>query len=301
MIKNFEAKAYAKINLCLDIIGKRDDGYHLLNGVMQSVSLHDTLSFKLNKTGRISLNIESEMPESRNLLDNKDNLVIRAVNIMFDKFNIKDGIEINLKKKIPLQAGMGGGSSDCAAALIAVNEMFDLSLSKEKLCDMGVKLGADVPFCIYNGTMRAEGIGEILSPLPSIPDCFILIAKPIKGLSTAEIFADLDSSGSITKRPDVDSFVSALNNRNLKVMCENMINVMEEASMRKIPQIGTLKALMLENNALCSIQTGSGPTVFGIYEDIESAEKAYSLIEKSCCKDVHILSPVNKGSYSIGG
>ena len=266
-------KAYAKVNLTLDVTGKRDDGYHDLRSVMQTIDLYDTLTFVRNDTGEVTLTSTSEQVPV-----GEDNLIVRACNLMREAYGIEEGVDVDLVKEIPVQAGLGGGSADAAGALRAMNDLFALGLPVETLCEHGARLGADVPFCIRGGTCLAEGIGEILTPLPSPPACTVLIVKPQAGISTAEAYQTLDLKP-IEEHPDVDALVQALRDGNLNAMCDVMGNVFEPVAFRRVPALQELENTMLDYGAARAMMSGSGPSVFGIYRDETDAVKTYHLLK----------------------
>lgn len=269
-------KAYGKINLGLDVLRKRPDGYHDLKMIMQMVDVYDDIV--ITKTDRKD---EIVVATDKFVLENeKGNLAYMAVKLLFDEFNIHQGIEIKINKRIPIAGGMAGGSSDCATTLMGINEMFDLKLSKEDLMKRGVKLGADVPYCVLGKTAIAEGIGEILTPLPTPPSCYVIIAKPPVSVSTAFVYGNIRAD-EITKRPDIDGMAEAIKNGDLYKMSSLLYNVMEDVTVPEYPIIADIKKMMIENGALNSIMSGSGPTVFGIYDNLEKAENTMKLLKKS--------------------
>lgn len=269
-------KAYGKINLGLDVLRKRPDGYHDLKMIMQMVDVYDDII--ITKTGRKD---EIIVATDKFVLENeKGNLAYMAVKLLFDEFNIHQGIEIKINKRIPIAGGMAGGSSDCATTLMGINKMFDLKLSKEDLMKRGVKLGADVPYCVLGKTAIAEGIGEILTPLPTPPSCYVIIAKPPVSVSTAFVYGNIRPD-EITKRPDIDGMAEAIKNGDLYKMSSLLYNVMEDVTVPEYPIIADIKKMMIENGALNSIMSGSGPTVFGIYDNLEKAENTMKLLKKS--------------------
>lgn len=268
-----ELKAYGKINLGLDVIRKRPDGYHDLDMVMQMVDVYDDVTLTRVEGTEIVVRTDTAV-----LSNGKDNLAYMAAKMLMDEFGIVQGLEITIKKRIPIAGGMAGGSSDCAATLKGVNQMFDLGLSKEELMERGVRLGADVPYCILGGTAIARGIGEILTPLPTPPKCHVIIAKPPVSVSTAFVYGNIKPD-EIEKRPDIEAMVSAIKAQDLYKLAENLYNVMEDITVPKYPIIHKIKTVMLENGALNSIMSGSGPTVFGLYDDIEKAEQTVELLK----------------------
>jgi len=269
-------KAYGKINLGLDVLRKRPDGYHDLKMIMQMVDVYDDIV--ITKTDRKD---EIVVATDKFVLENeKGNLAYMAVKLLFDEFNIHQGIEIKINKRIPIAGGMAGGSSDCATTLMGINKMFDLKLSKEDLMKRGVKLGADVPYCVLGKTAIAEGIGEILTPLPTPPSCYVIIAKPPVSVSTAFVYGNIRPD-EITKRPDIDGMAEAIKIGDLYKMSSLLYNVMEDVTVPEYPIIADIKKMMIENGALNSIMSGSGPTVFGIYDNLEKAENTMKLLKKS--------------------
>lgn len=273
MEDTLQLKAYAKINLALDVVGKREDGYHEVRMIMQTVKLYDKLTFRLLEEDTIRLKTNVGF-----LPCDENNLIYKAVQCLKEQYHVKQGMEIDLYKCIPVAAGMAGGSTDCAAALIGASKLFGLHLDKQTLMKIGVQLGADVPYCIMRGTALSEGIGEILTPLPSVPDCKILIAKPPVGVSTKFVYEHLDEQG-IEVHPDVDGMVQAIREGNLRGITERMGNVLENVTVPDCPVIDQIKKCMIEQGALNAMMSGSGPTVFGIYEEKEKAEKAKRMIQ----------------------
>ena len=263
-----ELKAYGKINLGLDVIRKRPDGYHDLDMVMQMVDVYDDVTLTRLEGTEIVVRTDTAV-----LSNGKDNLAYMAAKMLMDEFGIVQGLEITIRKRIPIAGGMAGGSSDCAATLTGVNQMFNLELSKEELMERGVRLGADVPYCILGGTAIARGIGEILTPLPHV-----IIAKPPVSVSTAFVYGNIKPD-EIEKRPDIEAMVSAIKAQDLYKLAKSLYNVMEDITVPQYPVIQEIKTIMLENGALNSIMSGSGPTVFGLYDDIEKAEQTVKLLK----------------------
>lgn len=259
-------EAYAKINLGLDVLRRREDGYHEVYMIMQTIDLHDDIL--LEKTGEKGIWVETDL---EGIPVNEDNLVYKAAKLLMDEFSIAEGVKINLKKNIPVAAGMAGGSADAAAVLKGVNELFALGLSKEDLMKRGVAIGADVPYCIMQGTALAEGIGEVLTPLPAMPACHILIAKPPIDVSTKFVYTNLKAN-ELERHPDIDGQIKAIRTGNLQIMCETMGNVLETVTVPAYPVIGEIKDIMKEQGAVNAMMSGSGPTVFGIFEKQEDAE-----------------------------
>ncbi|MSS63273.1 4-(cytidine 5'-diphospho)-2-C-methyl-D-erythritol kinase [Velocimicrobium porci] len=261
--------AYAKINLGLDVVRKREDNYHEVRMVMQTIRLYDKVIIEPIEKNEICIETNLSF-----LPTNENNLVYKAAELIKEKHNIKTGLSITLEKHIPVAAGLAGGSSDCAATLVGLNRLFKLNLSKQTLMEYGVTLGADVPYCIMRGTALSEGIGEILTPLPPVPDCYILIAKPSIHVSTKFVYENLKLN-QLKKHPDIDGMVLAIHEKNLHKIAERMENVLETVTIPEYPVIGTLKDIMLNCNAINALMSGSGPTVFGLFEKKEDADRAY--------------------------
>lgn len=266
-------KARAKINLGLDVCGTRDDGYHEVSMVMQTIGIYDKLVIK--KQDRPGITIESN---AGFLPLNENNLIFKAANLLMQEFGITEGLYVYLNKFIPVAAGLAGGSSDAAATLIGVNRIFHLGLSMEELMQRGVKIGADVPYCIMRGTALAEGIGEKLTRLKSIPKCPIIIAKSAANISTKMVYDKFDSLGAV-EHPDIKGMCEAIEAGDLKRIASLMGNVLEEVTIPMVPEIQTIKAFMKEHGAINSMMSGSGPTVFGIFEDEETARACYSALK----------------------
>jgi 4-diphosphocytidyl-2-C-methyl-D-erythritol kinase len=258
-------KAYAKINPVLDVLRRREDGYHELRMIMQTVNIYDTLELAKQESG-IRLTCDTGL-----LPCDDGNIIYRAARLMQETFSLQEGIEIHLTKKIPMAAGMAGGSADAAATLHGMNELFALNLTTEQLCELGVKLGADVPYCVMGGTMLAEGIGEKLTALPSMPECVLVVAKPDFDVSTKYVYENLHAN-ELKDHPDVDGMIAAIKADDLQSVAEHMENVLERVSVQKYPQIAELKQLMCNRGALNALMSGSGPSVFGLFTDEEVAE-----------------------------
>ena len=273
-MKELKLKAMAKINLGLDVLRKREDGYHDLRMIMQTVYLYDRIELKQTEEPgiRVSTNL-SFLPV------NEDNLVYRAAKLLMDEFRIEEGVEITLHKYIPVAAGLAGGSSDAAAVLVGMNRMFQLNLSQEDLMTRGVKIGADVPYCIMRGTALAEGIGEKLTPLPNTPDCYVVLAKPPIHVSTQFVYGNLRAN-ELTSHPDIDGQVEAIRNGDFYGMAERMGNVLETVTIPAHPVIQEIKDTMMQAGAVNAMMSGSGPTVFGLFDDEEKAQAAYDLLNQ---------------------
>lgn len=285
MMKEIKLKAKAKINLGLDVLRKREDGYHEVRMIMQTIPLYDKLTMRTAEDGQIRL-----QTNLRFLPVGEDNLVYRAAKLLMDEFQIKQGVEIDLVKYIPVAAGMAGGSSDAAAALVGVNKLFNLGLSIEQLMERGVKIGADVPFCVMRGTALAEGIGEKLTPLPPMPKCHILIAKPGIHVSTKFVYGNLRADA-LKEHPDIDGQIEALKRGDLRKLARLMGNVLETVTVPEYPVIRQIKETMMTCGALNAMMSGSGPTVFGLFEEEAAAQEAYRMLsEDGDARQVYLVS-----------
>lgn len=283
-----ELKALGKINLGLDVLGRRENGYHDVRMVMQTLYLYDNVT--LIKKEEPGIEIESNLYF---LPKDSGNIAWKAANLLMEEFHIPGGIKIILNKYIPVAAGMAGGSSNAAAVLYGMNKMYKLGLSQQELMDRGVKLGADVPYCIMRGTVLAEGIGEILSPLPPMPKCQVLIAKPPVSVSTKAVYEAIDSK-EIADHPDIDGILEGLKNQDLDKIASSMGNVLEKVTIDMHPEIAQIKNCMLENGAVGAMMSGSGPTVFGIFRDRAAAQKAYDKVkEQGIAKQVYVAGVHN--------
>ncbi len=281
-------KALAKVNLGLDVVRRREDGYHEVRMIMQTIHLYDKLDIEKTKEAGIQIQTNLSFVPT-----NESNLVYKAAKLLMDEFNIKEGVSVNLQKRIPVAAGMAGGSSDGAAMLYGMNKMFDLGLSQQDLMDRGVKLGADVPYCIMRGTALAEGIGEKLTALPPMVKCPILIAKPQISVSTKFVYENLKLNDS-TIHPDIDCLVKDIHNQDLHAIASHMGNVLESVTIPEYPIIAEIKARMMASGAINSMMSGSGPTVFGLFEDEATAQKAYEdMVSSGLAKQVYVTSIYN--------
>ncbi|MCI8294408.1 MAG: 4-(cytidine 5'-diphospho)-2-C-methyl-D-erythritol kinase [Lachnospiraceae bacterium] len=271
MITYLKLKAYGKINLALDVLRKREDGYHDVRMIMQTVGIYDQI--ELHRTVKPGIAVETNLSY---LPVNENNLVHQAAKLLMDGARIQDGIHIQLKKFLPVSAGMAGGSSDAAAVLFGVNKMFRLGLSKEQLMEQGVKIGADVPYCILRGTALSEGIGEKLTPLPPMPQCHLVIAKPGINVSTRYVYENLQADALRPEQhPDIDGMVDAIRQQDLIQVAGKLGNVLETVTAKKYPVIEEIKDVMRKKGALNALMSGSGPTVFGLFTELGQAKAAY--------------------------
>lgn len=290
-------QAFAKINLGLDVLGKREDGYHEVRMIMQTIRMYDQLDMRKSVEPGIHLTTNKKyIPVDEN------NLVWRAAKLMMDTCGIMEGVSIHLHKVIPVAAGMAGGSSDAAATLVGMNRLFHCGLSKEKLMELCVQIGADVPYCVLRGTALAEGIGEKLTVLPPMPDCWILIGKPGISVSTKYVYTTLDLNTD-TVHPDIDGMKKALEDGNLYGITERMGNVLQDVTIPAYPEVERIKEQMKALGAVNAMMSGSGPTVFGIFDNEEKAQKAcQKLRESGSCQQVFLTVPFNNyGGKTIDG
>lgn len=283
-------KALAKINLGLDVIRRREDGYHEVKMIMQTIRLYDRIVMRKRREPKIQVKTNLfYLPE------NENNLVYKAAKLLIEEFKIQQGVQIDLQKFIPVAAGMAGGSSDAAAVLYGMNRMFHLGLSLEELMEHGVKIGADVPYCLMRGTALAEGIGEQLTKLSPVPQCKILIAKPAISVSTKFVYENLKLDEN-TVHPDINLLIQDIETKNLADMAAHMGNVLESVTIPNYPVIAQIKEQMIKDGALNAMMSGSGPTVFGIFDDKEKAEVAYKrMLEGNLAKQVYLTEVYNNG------
>lgn len=281
-------KALAKINLGLDVVRRREDGYHEVRMIMQTIHLYDRLDIK--RTQEPGIQIQTNLSF---LPVNENNLIYKAAKLLMDEFSITDGVSVKLDKRIPVAAGMAGGSTDAAAMLIGVNRLFSLGLTKKQLMERGVQIGADVPYCIMRGTALAEGIGEALSPLPQMVKCPVLIAKPSISVSTKFVYQNLKLDDT-TIHPDIDRLIDDIKAKNLHDIAAHMGNVLETVTIPNYPVIDEIKKHMLSNGAVGAMMSGSGPTVFGLFDDEDTAKKAYKAMRSShLARQVYLTSVYN--------
>lgn len=266
-------KAHAKINLSLDIVGKREDGYHLLEMVMQSIELHDEIQIREISEGIVVTCDKEYVP-----VDER-NIAYRAAKLLIDVKGIKTGVQIDIVKKIPVAAGLAGGSTDAAAVLVGMNGLFDLQMSKEELKALGLSLGADVPFCIEGGTCLCEGVGEKITPLKPFKDQIVLLIKPSFGVSTKDAYGafQLDK---INRHVDTKTLIEAMGEGDLKRMNYYTRNLLENVVIKRYPLIKSIKQTLTKSGSIITLMSGSGPTVYGIFEDLTVAENAARILHK---------------------
>lgn len=278
-------KAYAKINLSLDVVRRRPDGYHDVKMIMQTVDLYDVITMEKAESGiytSVELG-ESFAPEggqkAKILPADENNLIYKAAKLVMETCHVTEGVKIHLQKNIPIAAGMAGGSTDAAAVFRGMNQLFSLGLSTEELKKMAVKIGADVPYCIEGGTQLSEGIGEILTPIKGIPHFYLLIAKPEISVSTKYVYENLHLE-ELAKHPDVDGMTEAIKAGNLDGIVNRLENVLESVTVKKYPVIGEIREFMKQHGAENALMSGSGPTVFGIYKEKQTALETAELLKQ---------------------
>ena len=271
---NVTVEAPAKINLTLDVVGRRDDGYHLVETVMQAVDLCDRVTVRrTDKPGAVSL-----LCDDARVPDGPDNTAVRAAAAFFAACGLPNpGVEIGLRKRIPLQAGLAGGSADAAGTLVALDRLMDTRMTAAELCAVAETVGADVPFCVLGAAAYAEGIGTILTPLPSLPDCAVVIAKPLDGVSTAEAYRLVDRAA-LTRRPHTGAAVDAVCAGDLAAVAHGLCNVFEEAL--ALPEVAAIGQVMREHGTLGCRMTGSGSAVFGLFDNEEAARRCAAALRR---------------------
>lgn len=289
MIDKTIQRAYAKINIGLDVLRRRADGYHEVKMIMQTVDIYDELVLERRKEPGIELRMDnSELPSGG------DNLICRAADLLFREKKITGGVNISLTKRIPIAAGMAGGSADAAAALRGVNELFDMGYSLKELQALGVGLGADIPYCLAGGTMLSEGIGEILTPLPAPPAAHLVIAKPDINVSTAFVYGNLHADR-LAWHPDIDGMIAALQKGDLDGITGRLGNVLETVTVKAHPVIEQIKELLRKQGAENALMSGSGPTVFGIFKEKETAARAAEAVERGrLAKQIFVTTFYNR-------
>ena len=291
MTTHFKLRAYGKINLGLDVLRKREDGYHDVRMIMQTVGLYDQIDLFFRQASGIQ--IETNLPY---LPVNENNLVYKAAQMLMEEFQVTNGVFIRLRKMVA--AGMAGGSSDAAAVLVGINKMFHLGLSMEELMERGVKIGADVPYCIMRGTALSEGIGEKLTALPPMPQCQVLLAKPAISVSTKYVYENLHANSlKPQQHPDIDGMIEAIGEGNLLEVSKHLGNVLELVTARKYPVIEEIKNVMRRHGALGALMSGSGPTVFGLFDNPKAASSAYEELRygqnRELAKQVYLTTIFN--------
>ena len=266
-------KAYGKVNISLDVVGKREDGYHLLSMIMQNIDLYDEIEVEKQECGIILECNKSYVP-----VDNR-NLAYKAAEIFKERYDIVDGVKINIEKNIPVSAGLAGGSTDAAAVLKVMNKLFNVNATEEELMELGLKLGADIPYCIHGGTALCEGIGEIITPIKPFRDKIVVLVKPSFGVSTKEVYKAFDLS-KIVFHPRTDDIIKAMENDDIDFVANNMKNLLENVTLRKHRVILNIKEAMKSYGSLGTMMSGSGPTVFAFFDDMLKAQRCFEKMKK---------------------
>lgn len=273
-------KAYGKVNISLDVVGKREDGYHLLSMIMQNIDLYDEIEVEKQECGIILECNKSYVP-----VDNR-NLAYKAAEIFKERYDIVDGVKINIEKNIPVSAGLAGGSTDAAAVLKVMNKLFNVNATEEELMELGLKLGADIPYCIHGGTALCEGIGEIITPIKPFRDKIVVLVKPAFGVSTKEVYKNFNLE-KVKQHPKTAEIINAIENDDLNFVASNMKNLLENVTLRKHKILIKIKEEMNACGAINSMMSGSGPTVFAFFDDMLKAQECYDEMKKKY-KDVFI-------------
>ncbi|HHD2753390.1 TPA: 4-(cytidine 5'-diphospho)-2-C-methyl-D-erythritol kinase [Clostridium perfringens] len=285
-------KAYAKINIALDAIGKREDNYHLLRMIMQTVDLYDVIDIEKSNDSSISISCNKHYVPT-----DERNLAYKAAVLFRENFNIKDGVKISIKKNIPVAAGMAGGSTNAAAVLVIMNKLFNVNASLEELKELGLKIGADVPYCIEGGTALCEGIGEVITPLKPFENKILVVLKPNFGVSTKEVYTNLDIN-KIRKHVNIEELIEAMENDDLNYVAKNMKNVLENVTLKKHSVLKAIKEDMRRSGALGAMMSGSGPTVFAFFDDMLTAQRAFEFLKgKYKYADVYITRTINSNNF----
>ncbi|GAA0823310.1 4-(cytidine 5'-diphospho)-2-C-methyl-D-erythritol kinase [Clostridium tertium] len=266
-------KAYAKVNISLDIVGKREDGYHLLEMIMQSIDLYDEIVIEKQKK---EITIKCNKPY---VPTDERNLAYKAAQLFIEKYNIDSGVNINIKKNIPVCAGLAGGSTDAATVLKIMNSLFNINASDEELMILGLRLGADVPYCIKGGTALCKGIGEEVTALKGFKDKVIVLVKPPFGVSTNSVYQEFNIEKA-RNHPNTNLIIDAINNDNLKMVCDNMKNLLENVTLRKHKILINIKEEMRHNGAMGTMMSGSGPTVFAFFDDMLKAQRCFEKMKE---------------------
>lgn len=277
-MKQVTRKAYAKINLGLDVLNKRADGYHEVRMIMQTVGIYDELVFSEAEEGSFQVHVQGNSSGTEDLPTDENNLVIKAAKLTAQTCGLAKGLHVVLTKNIPIAAGLAGGSTDAAAAIRGMNQLYDLGMTAEQMQEIALRVGADVPYCLTGGTALAEGIGEKLTALPPAPACKLLVVKPDISVSTPHIYNSLDAL-SIQWHPDIDGLIRCITYQDAAAMAERIGNVLETVTEQEYPIIRELKEEMTELGAAGALMSGSGPTVFGIFQTEEQLQKAYESLK----------------------
>lgn len=288
-MNQIDIMSYAKINLTLDVLRKREDGYHELKMIMHTVSLFDSINIRKSENGIFLKTNLKYLPTD------KRNIAYAAAELFLEKSGITDGVTINIKKTIPVAAGLAGGSSNAAAVLVGLNQMYDGIFTEDELCKMGEELGSDVPFCIAGGCALCEGRGEILTPLPDLSSTTFLIAKPPVRVSTADVYSNLKAD-KLSEHPDTDGVINAIGRGDKEAVAVRMFNVLETVTAAQHPEIKRMKQEMIDLGATGSVMSGSGPTVIGLFKDKKLANDARIYMQKKRC-DAFVVRTTGRRTF----
>lgn len=283
-VKSYALNAYAKINLSLDVTGVRPDGYHEVRMIMQTLQLHDELNLTMREDRQITVHTDQD-----SIADDESNLAWKAAALMMDHYKLQQGLDIDIIKMIPIGAGMAGGSSDAAAVIRGMNDMYGLGLDDETLCREAAQIGADVPFCIRQVTALCEGIGEKLTPLPKMPPCGILIVKPAYEVSTKHVYEALGPVSGLS-HPDTEGMIKAIRDGDLLKVCGKLGNVLESVTLKEHPELKEIAESLRSYGALGTLMTGSGPTVYGLFDNAVVAKFAMNMMSGEEYTDCVILT-----------
>lgn len=279
-------KAPAKINLSLDALSKREDGYHDVEMVMTTIDLSDHLTIETMEENRIILDVQAHF-----IPEDKRNLIYQAAMLLKQRFNVKQGVKIVIDKQIPVSAGLAGGSSDAAATLHSLNHLWNLGLSLEELVELSTEIGSDIAFCLYGGTALASGRGEIITPLSMLPSCWVVLAKPSISISTPSIYKDLNLER--VQHPDTERLIQGIKEQNLDEIFASTGNVLETVTLERYPLVKQIKERMLAFGAETALMSGSGPTVFGLVKNYSRAKRMYNSL-RGFCEEVYMVHPCEK-------
>lgn len=274
-------KAPAKINLTLDVLYKRPDNYHEVEMIMTTVDLADRIGLESREDGQIKIALKDNF-----VPDDQRNFAYQAAELIKSTYGIKEGVTISIEKEIPIAAGLAGGSSDAAATLRGLNELWNLKLSLDELAELGAKIGSDVSFCVYGGTALATGRGEIIEELPAPPTCWVVLAKPKIGVSTADVYGGLKIEG--LQHPNTKQMIQAIETNDYELMCKSFGNVLETVTFNLHPEVVTIKEQMQRFGADAALMSGSGPTVFGVVESEARVSRIYNGL-RGFCEEVYVV------------
>lgn len=288
-MKELDVRARAKINISLDVLRKRPDGYHDVKMIMQTIDLYDQLRFK--KIEEDTIQIKTNLPF---LPTDERNLVYKVIRHMKNAYQIQSGVQAHIYKMIPVAAGLAGGSADAGETIKAMNKLFDLKLSMDEMLAIGKQFGADIPYCMIGGTALAEGIGEQITFLDDFPECYVVLVKPNFGVSTAHVYGNLKVDA-LTEHPETDTLIQAISVKDLTTIGQHLCNVLESVTAPQYPEIQEIKDELVRGGAIGALMSGSGPSVYGLFENLEAAkESANQLKNKGLAKFVRVTTIYNR-------